>query len=150
MSEHCPIIGGQKPNEIFDLDDQSHLIALGYNLQDREAKADKYVHYPHCDWAVIEWKGSAIPKAIRQIEVTVERLIHLGKKVDLAIIIKRRLNRYEQRTYKRRRDRVLINPQTREPYRVNVGSTKVNILLLYQSEANSDNKLDKFLSGGSD
>jgi hypothetical protein len=151
MSGHCPSINGQKPNEEYDLDNQSHLIALGFNPNSNEEKADKYVHYPHCDWVVIEWKGSAVPKAIRQIETTVEHLVKNGKKVDFAIIIKKRLNRFEQRTYKRRRrDRVLIDPHTQDPYTVHVGSAKLNILLLYYSEANSDNQLDKYLSGGSD
>ena len=150
MSERCPIINGQKPNEEFDLDNESHLTALGFDPKGKQEKADKYVHYPHCDWAVIEWKGSAIPKAIRQIESTIERLVEHGKKVDFAIVIKKRLNRYEQRTYKRRRDRVLIDPETQDPYTVQAGSNRVNILLLYRSEVNSDNRLDKYLSGGSD
>jgi len=150
MSEHYPAINGQKPNEKFDLDNQSHLTSLGLNMKTIDERADRYAHYPHCDWAVIEWKGSTVPKAIRQIQSTVKELVQHGKKVDMLIILKKRLNRFEQRLYKRRKDRILINPQTQDPYSVQVGSNRLNILLLYYSEENSDNPLDKYLSGGSD
>jgi len=148
MSGHCPNINGQKPNEEFDLDDKSHLITLGFGSNYTDEIADRYVHYPHCDWAVIEWKGSAIPKAIRQIEATVETLVQLGKKVDFVVIIKKRINRYEQRAYKRTKHKILIDPQTQDPYTVKAGANKLNVLLLYYSEENSANKLDKYLSGG--
>jgi hypothetical protein len=148
VAYNSPMINGQKPNEEFELDDKAHLKALGLDPNDRDEKADKYVHYPHCDWAVIEWKGSAIPKAIRQIELTTERLAKINKPVNLVMIIKKRINRYEQRFYRRRRDRVLIDPQTQDPYTVAVGNHSLNVLLLYYSEKHSDVKMDIYLAGG--
>jgi hypothetical protein len=55
-----PLINGEKPrpNKIYDLDNKEHLKALGLDPNDNEEKADEFAHYPHCDWAVIEWKGS--------------------------------------------------------------------------------------------
>ena len=89
MSGHCPNINGQKPNEEFNLDDKSHLVTLGFGSNYNDEIADSYVHYPHCDWAVIEWEGSTVHKAIRQIERTIEHLVRNGRKVDLAIVVKK-------------------------------------------------------------
>lgn len=147
MSGKNPMINGEKPKEKYDLDNVEHLKALGLDLNDKEEKADEYAHYPHCDWAVIEWKGSAMPKAIRQVEVTTKKLGQINKQVDLVIILKKRLNRYEQKFYRRRNDRVLIDLQG-QPCSVRVGNHSINILLLYYSEENSDNNLVKYLSKG--
>lgn len=147
VSYSGPTINGQSPKEQYYLDNPDHLKALGLNPRDIGEKADKYVHYPHCDWAVVEWKGSAIPKAIRQIEHTVEKLTNLNKPINLLIIIKKRINRFEQKFFKRRRDRVLIDPQTQEPIPVRVGNQTMNVLLLYYSEQHTEN-LVKYLSGG--
>lgn len=142
-----PMINGEKPNELYDLDNKDHLKMLGYDLTDKGEKADEYAHYPCCDWAIIEWKGSAMPKAIRQVEATTKKLGQINKPIDMVIILKKRLNRYEQRFYKRRNDRVLIDLRG-QPYSVQVGNHKVNILLLYYSEENSDTNLLKYLSKG--
>ena len=141
-----PVINGEKPNEVYDLDNKEHLKTLGFDPSDKEQKADEYAHYPHCDWAVIEWKGSSMPKAIRQVEATTKKLCQINKPVDMVIILKKRLNRYEQRFY-RRRNRVLIDLQG-QPHSVRVGSRRINILLLYYSEENSDTNLLKYLSKG--
>jgi hypothetical protein len=140
-----PTINGQKPNEVYDLDNREHLKALGLDMNDIGEKADEYAHYPHCDWFVIEWKGSSLPKALRQVEATSKKLGQINKRVNMAIILKKRLNRYEQRFYKRRNDRVLIDLQGR-PRSISVGNYSINILLLYYSEENSDTNLLKYLS----
>jgi hypothetical protein len=62
LSGKNPMIKGEKPNEIYDLDNKEHLRELGLDLNDNDERADRYVHYPWCDWAIIEWKGSAIPQ----------------------------------------------------------------------------------------
>jgi hypothetical protein len=147
VSYSGPTLNGERPKEQYYLDNPEHLKALGLNPQDKGEKADKYVHYPQCDWAVVEWKGSAIPKAIRQIEHTVEKLDKANKPIHLLIIIKKRINRFEQKFFKRRRDKVLIDPQTQEPIPVRVGNQTMPIILLYHSEQHTEN-LIKYISGG--
>lgn len=141
------MINNEKPNEIHDLDDNGYLKTIGYDMQNDGEIADEYAHYPWCDWAVIEWKGSAMPKAIRQVETTTKKLGQINKPVDMVIILKKRLNRWEQKFYKRRNDRVLVDLQG-QPYSVRVGNHKVNILLLYYSEENSNTNLLKYLPKG--
>jgi hypothetical protein len=142
-----PTINGQKVDQNFDLDNEADLTKLGLDPKDKGKISDRYVHYSSCKHAVIEGKGTTVHKAIEQIERTMNRLLNKGHKVDFAIIIMKRLNHSEQRKFKRGRDRVLFNPQTREPYTVNVGNQKRDVLLLYTSEANLRcERMDKYLS----
>lgn len=131
-----PVINGQKVDQNFDLDKEADLVRLGLDPKDKGKISDRYVHYNSCKHVVIEGKGTTVRKAIEQIERTTDRLLNKGHKVDFAIIIMKRLNHIEQRKFKRGRDKVLFNPQTREPYTVNVGNQKRDVLLLYTSEAN--------------
>ncbi len=142
-----PIINGQKADLQYNLDNDADIKKLGLDPNDKGKISDRYVHYKNCKHAVIESKGTTVHKAIEQIEETIKRLIKANRKVDLPILIMKRLNHSEQRNFKRRKDRVLINPQTREPYTVNVGYVKRDILLLYTSEANIKcESMDKYLS----
>jgi hypothetical protein len=147
-----PVINGQKVDQNFDLDKEEDLVKLGLDPRDKGKISDRYVHYSSCKHAVIEGKGTTLRKAIEQIERTTERLLTKGHKVDFGIIIMKRLNHVEQRRFKRRRDKVLLNPQTREPYTVVVGNQKRDLLLLYTSEPNVwCERMDKYVShnGGS-
>jgi hypothetical protein len=147
MPIRIPIINGQKPDVQYNLDNEDDLKKLKIDPKDEGKISDRYVHYQNCKHAVIESKGSTAHKAIEQIESTVKRLLSAGNKVDFAILIMKRLSRTEQRSFKRRKDRVLIDPQTREPYTVRVGSEKRTIFLLYTSEADiTCDGMDKYLS----
>lgn len=151
MPKRIPFIKGQKPNKEYNLDDEGQLNELGLNIKSDLKIADRYVHYQNCEHAVVELKSSSLHKAIEQIEATVERLINAGKPVNYAIVVIDRLNRYEQRLFKRReRNHVLINPNTNKPYQVKVGGQAWNILIFYSSEVDKMYKgLNKFFSGGS-
>lgn len=147
MPIRIPIINGQKPDTQYNLDNEDDLKKLGINPRDNERISDRYVHYQNCKHAVVESKGTTVHKAIEQIESTVKRLLNTGNKVDFAMLIMKRLSHSEQRSFKRRKDRVLINPQTHEPYTVRVGNEKRTILLLYTSEADiTCDGMDKYLS----
>jgi hypothetical protein len=149
MPKNAPIINGRKPDALYDLDNQSDLLKLGLGYQAELKIADKYAHYQNCKYAVIELKSNTLRKAVEQLDSTVKRLVSVGKKVDLAIVVINRLNRYEQRSFKRRKDKILINPQTNQPYTIRVGNDAWNILLFYASEANkTSHGMDKYLSGG--
>lgn len=54
MTGHCPTINGQKPNEEFDLDNQSHLATLGYHQIKRRGKSRQVCSLPSlrlvCHW----------------------------------------------------------------------------------------------------
>jgi hypothetical protein len=149
MPQKVPIINGKTPDEQYDLDNKSDLQEIGLNSEVDIKVADKYVHYRNCKYAVIEFKGSTLRKAIIQLEITVKRLLTTGRKVDFAIIVMDRLSRWEKRIFKRRRDRTLIDPQTNKPYTIRVGSLTKNILLFYSSEVRKMySGLNKYLSGG--
>lgn len=147
MPIRIPIINGQKSDTQYNLDDEDDLKKLKLNPTDDGRISDRYVHYQNCKHAVIESKGTTVHKAIEQIESTVKHLLSVGNKVDFTILIMKRLSHSEQRSFKRRKDRVLIDPQTHEPYTVRVGNEKRTIFLLYTSEANiTCDGMDKYLS----
>jgi len=130
VRKKIPLIEGLSPDEIYDLDDNSHLTQLGLDPQVKLKIADKYVHYVTCTCAVIEFKSSTLGKAIKQIEITVERLAKVGKKVDLAIIEMNRMNTYEQRRYKRNKYKQLVNTWNGKLILVSgVSSSKVYLYL---------------------
>lgn len=149
MRKKVPIIDGKKPDRQYDLDEESDLLGLGLNPDIDVKVADKYVHYRNCKHAVVEFKSSTLRKAIMQLEVTVKRLLSVGKKVELAIIVMNRLSRWEKRIFRRRRDRILLDPQTRKPYTIKVRLGTLYILLFYSSEVNKMySGLNKYASGG--
>lgn len=110
MRKKIPLIDGLRPNQDYVLDSASDLRKLGLPSQVQTKIADRYIHYQDCRFAVIEFKSSTIGKAIRQIEATVQMLAGVGKKVDLAIVVMDKPNKYEMRIYKRdRRSKELVN-----------------------------------------
>jgi len=149
MHRRVPIIEGKMPNEEYNLDNKSDLRKLGLDPDVDVKIADKYVHYRNCRYAVVEFKGSTLRKAVTQLEVTVKRLLGIGKKVDFAIIVMNRLSRWEKRIFKRRMDKVLLNPQTSKPYTIKADSRTFVVLLFYSSEVNKMySGLIKYLSEG--
>jgi len=68
---------------------------------------DAYVHitidvppFTKCKYAVIEFKGRSIKKALAQLESSVAALRKNNKKIDYAIImLKRHISKYEQRLF---------------------------------------------------
>jgi len=92
------------------------LIGLKYNVLMNEddiraltggKAADAYVHikidvppFSKCKYAVIEFKGSAIKKALDQLEASVDALRKNNYKVDYTIItLKGRLNKRERKLF---------------------------------------------------
>jgi hypothetical protein len=149
MPEKVPFIKGKKPEREYDLDDESHLSELGLTANTELKIADRYVHYKNCDHAVVELKSSSLHKAVEQIEATVERLMKVGKKVDFAIIVTKKVNRFERRKFQRNKDKILVNPETNKPYQVRIGGKALNILLYYTSEVSKMYRgLNRFLKGG--
>jgi len=149
MHKKVPIINGKTPDRQYDLDEESDLLRLGLNPDIDVKVADRYVHYRNCKNAVVEFKGSTLRKAIMQLEVTVKRLLSVGKKVELAIIVMNRLSRWEKRMFKRQRDRILLDPRTSKPYTIKVTSGALSILLFYRSEVDKMYRgLNRYVSGG--
>jgi len=146
VQNKAPIIDGKKIDKQYDLDNESDLIALGLDPKADLKIADKYAHYENCKYAVIEF-GSTLHKAVEQVETTTKRLLTVGKKVDLPIIVVDRLSSYEQKIFKRRpRDNTLRERKTDKPRLIKAGSKAWTILLFYSSEVNKMyNGLNKYL-----
>lgn len=139
---------GKKIDRQYDLDNESHLLELGLDPKADLKIADKYAHYQHCKNAVIELKSSStLHKGIKQIETTIKRLLKVGKKVDYAIMVVKRINPYEKRFYRQGKDNILFNPNTKEPHKIKVGSYSWVIRIFYDSQVNSMYKsLPRYLS----
>lgn len=135
MRKKTPLLFG-KPDKEYDLDNENHISQLNIKVTVGSKISDKYSHFPNCMWAIVEFKGSTLRKAIDQLTATVKLLLTAGKRVDFPIIVMKRLSRGEKRTFKRRKDKVLTNPHTGKPYSVSVGYRKLNVLLFYDSEVN--------------
>jgi len=74
-------------------------------------------------------------KAIEQVESTVKRLLAKGKKVDLLIIVVKRLSSFEQKFFKRKpRDYIIRERKSDRPRLIKVGSKAWTIFLFYSSE----------------
>lgn len=140
MRKKAPIIGGKEPDRQYDLDKESDMLELGLNPKADLKIADKYVHYQNCKHAIIEF-GSTLRKAVEQLESTTKRLTTLGRKVDILIAVVGRLNKWEQKTFKRKvREKILLNRETGKPRLVRVGTKAWSILLFYSSELNKMSK----------
>lgn len=136
MPMRAPILYGGKPDKEYDLDDPSDRSQL--SIANVASKiADRYAHYPNCNWAILEFKGSTLRKAIEQLTDTAKLLANKGKKVDVSILVMKRLSGGERRMLKRTRDKLLLNPQNGKPYQITTGSNQVNILLFMESEVAS-------------
>ncbi len=135
MLKKAPIINGQRLDKRYDLDDKHDVLTLGLDPEPDLKIADEYSHYEDCRFAVIEY-GSTLHTGVKQVESTVNRLLTLGRKIDIPIIVVDRLNRFEQRIFKRRKDYILRKRETNNPYLIKVGSKVWVILLFYSHEVN--------------
>ena len=135
MRKKTPLLFG-KPDKEYDLDNENHLSQLNIKVNVGTKISDRYSHYPNCKWAVVEFKGSTLRKAIDQLTATVKLLLTAGHGVNFPIIVMKRLSRGEKRTFKRRMDKVLTNPHTGKPYSVRADYRKLDVLLFYGSEVN--------------
>jgi hypothetical protein len=137
MKKTPPIIDGRTVDKHYDLDNTAHLLELGLDPNADLKIADSYDHYQHCKDAVIEY-GSTLHKAIEQVESTIKRLLDKGKKVDLLIIVVKRLSRFEQRLFKRKpRDYILRERKSDRPRLIKVDSKAWTIFLFYSREVKS-------------
>src|SRR4030042_5801350 len=76
-----------EPNEIYDLDDPAQLHNANLIFNDRLKIADEYDHYPHCKWALIEYKSKSLRDSVEQLEWTAKQLSDMKRDVNQAIII---------------------------------------------------------------
>jgi hypothetical protein len=141
MQKRVPMIDGKMPKIQYDLDNENHLRTLGLDPNAELKIADLYVQYHNGKWAVIEC-GATLRKGIEQVASTAERLKSKGWNVDLLIIVVDRLNRWEQKMFKRKHtDNILLNRVTSKPYLVRASNKIWSVLLFYSSE------LDKMSQG---
>jgi hypothetical protein len=77
VSYGSPIINRQKPQKEYYLDKPSELKAIGLDPQDKDEKADKYVHYSWCDWQLLNGKAQQSQKQSDKSERHVKDLIKL-------------------------------------------------------------------------
>jgi hypothetical protein len=151
MAKKVPLLGNAKPIEEYNLDDKSVRIKLGLangHPSHPPKLCDRYVVYSNRETAVVELKrSSTVHKAIRQLESTIDLLLRAGKHVDHAIIVMKKINRYEKRIYKQDRDNRLVNQITKEPYTIRIGSYARHILFFRESQvSNMYHNLRKYLS----
>jgi len=137
IPKKAPIIDGRRPDKQYDLDNESDILELGLDIKSDLKIADKYAHYEDCRFAVIEFKSSTLRKGVEQIESTVKRLSALGRKVDTTIIVAERLNSYEQKLFKVRKDHILREQNTDNPRLIRVGSKAWEIRFFYAHQVDT-------------
>jgi hypothetical protein len=125
-----PVIKNEIPseNERYNLDDPEHLRLLGVSLKQYLPKADEYSHYPHCEYAIIEYKGNSLRNSIEQLEFTAKQLTSFQKKIDRAIIIAGKINKKEK-NYFTKRGNILYRKKDDKPVLVPAGSSKIAVTL---------------------
>lgn len=148
MQNKAPIIDGKKIDKQYDLDNESDLRELGLNPDADLKIADKYAHYQNCKHAVIELKSSStVHKGIEQIEKTIERLLKVGRPVDYAVLVMKKINTYERRFYRQGKENILISPTKKKPITIKVGTGSWIIKFYFERQVNSMyHNMRKYLS----
>jgi len=131
--EKPPLIEGRKPNDRYDLDDESKLQSLNLDPKSKLKLADQYDHYPDCKWAVIEYKSRSLRDGVDQLEETAKRLLNAKGKVDLAILISRRINKAEKHIFKKVGN-LLHRKQTKKPVQIRAGKSLIEVQIYYHHE----------------
>ena len=105
-----PIIDGLQPKaeERYDLDQKSNWQFLNVAFREHEPIADEYDHYPHCKWAIVEYKSCSLKNAVEQLENTAKQLIEANRHVDHAIIILEKFDGKERDLYKKNGNTLII------------------------------------------
>jgi hypothetical protein len=137
MGKKVPLMNGSKLREQYNLDDQSDRSKLNLPNVDPShppKTSDRYVIYQNGKSAVVELKSSTIHKAIKQLETTIKSLLDAGKKVDYAVIVSKKINRYERRFFRKGKNNILMNPIKNEPHRIKVGSQTWDIRFFRHDE----------------
>ncbi|MCW3985070.1 MAG: hypothetical protein NWE91_01480 [Candidatus Bathyarchaeota archaeon] len=138
MQKKPPIIGGETPDDTYDLDNKEHLKKLGLDSKVASKIADYYYHYPKCPHVVGEFKSSSLRKSVKQLEVTVKRLMRIGKPVDFTFI-QGKINHTESHIY-RRRDHRLFDRVKGKFCQIPVAGRLIDIFLYYKHEIEIDYK----------
>lgn len=115
-----------EPNEIYDLDNKNQLNMANLIFNDRLKIADEYDHYPHCKWAVIEYKSKSLRDSVEQLEWTAKQLIAMGREVDHAIIVAKGIDNPERNLYRKRRNILFYKP-TKKPVTISTGNSKIAV-----------------------
>jgi hypothetical protein len=139
MRQKPPIIGGDVPNDTYDLDDAAHLKKLGLDPKEASKIADFYYHYPKCPHAIGEFKSSSLRKAVKQLEETAKRLIRIGKPVDFTFIEAKKMNHSESRIYVRKDNR-LFDRVRGKACQIPVAGRFIDIFLYYNHEIEEEYK----------
>ena len=89
-------------DEYYEEDDLRNIAGISAN----EPVADTYFHKTDCIWVISEIKRGRgnLMKALRQLEVTAEKLLEKGRRVDIAAIIIRAFDDKEKRFFERGQD----------------------------------------------
>ena len=115
-----------KPEDVFDLDDDKWLHEANLRFNSHLKIADEYDHYPHCKWALIEFKSRNIRDSIEQLDWTAKQLVEMRRDVDYVIIIAEAINNPEKNLY-RKQDNLLIYKPTRKPVAISTSNGLVNV-----------------------
>jgi len=133
MVDSVPLLDGNDYHEIFNLDDPDDWSKLGISLPNRSKRADKYVHYINCPYAIIEQKSSTIKKAISQLEETAKNFMSNGKNVDYLVIVADKIRKSERSLFRNERN-ILFDPRKKEPYRIRVNSKEFEVRIYYREQ----------------
>lgn len=123
-----PIIDNRIPtqNDVYDLDDTARLQTLNVHFNSSLKIADEYDHYPHCKWAVIEYKSRSLRDGVEQLESTTKQLAEMQKRVDYAIIVAEKMNSAESSLYTKRSN-VLYIRKTRKAVTIPLGNGRIPV-----------------------
>jgi len=127
LQKKPPKIGGEIPR-IYVLDEQQHLNELGFIPKVGEDICDMYCVYPSGLGIVIEHKAKSLRNAITQLQDTARSLQRINKRVNGAIIIAEKMNKYEQKQYKRDpKTRKIIRKYTDKPISITTQNDIIEI-----------------------
>ena len=125
-----PVIEGQipDPNDTYDLDDNQRLKSANLLFDSNLKIADEYDHYPHCKWAIIEYKSRSLSDAIAQLDWTAKQLVAMSRKVDYAIIIARGIDNPERNLYTKQGNALIYKPK-KSPVTIKTGNNIINVAI---------------------
>jgi hypothetical protein len=136
MWERCTTLPRQKPpviddyvpepNEVYDLDDYNQLRLANLNFDEHLKIADEYDHYPHCKWALIEYKSKSLRDSVEQLEWTAKQLSDMERDVDHAIIIAEGIDNPERNLYSKRGNLLIYKPK-KKPVTISTGRRRIDV-----------------------
>jgi len=130
-----PVIDGVIPrrDEIYSLDDEMQLQSEDLKFNGTLKIADEYCHYPHCKWAVIEYKSKSLSDSIDQIVTTTQQLAEMNRKVDHVIIVAEKINNPERNLFTKRGNLLIYKPK-KKPVTISTVNGKLEVKIYYPHE----------------